>query len=121
MTVPNGSIFLSAGFALCFSCFGQDGSVNTPAPLPPALSHLKLIEDFTGAHQAAPVVRIVPRKPVWMTSKASPAAASGQCAHIIMKLAPPDIDKKMVIGVPDGSLGKISVFRGLPQCVQDLR
>ncbi len=126
MTVPNAPMFVSAGLALCLSCFGQVGIVNTPAPRQQtpglnSLSHIKLIEDFTGAHQATSTTGIKRPVRVYLMAKAPPAFADGDCAHVIVKLAPPEVDRRIVIGVPESSLGKIVIFKGLPQCLQDVR
>lgn len=134
MTVPKGSTILSAGFALCFCCFGQS---ELPQPLGRnSLSHVQLIEGFKPAINArqntlsgglkrarpiAPTPSIKLRKPIYMMSEASRTTPGGRCAHIILKLAEPGIDTKLVLKVPENRLGGIRAYRGLPQCSEDVR
>jgi hypothetical protein len=134
VTVPNGLIILSAGLALCFGCFAQS---ELPQPLgSKSLSHVQLIEGFkpavnardntpaggsTRARPIAPTPDVRLRKLPLVMPQVSRAFPGGRCAHIILKSPPPDLDTKLVLKAPENRLGPIRTFRGLPQCLEDVR
>ena len=134
MTVPNGSTILSTSFALCFCCFGQS---QLPQPLGRnSLSHVQLIEGFKPAinvrdntlapgsarfRQIAPTPTAKLRKPIYMMSRVPRDLPGGRCAHIILKSPSPDLDTKLVLKAPENRLGPIRTYRGLPECLEDVR
>jgi hypothetical protein len=129
--VLNASIVISTSFALCLGCFGQS---ELPQPLGRnSLSHVQLIEGFTPAvnardntlagraRQIAPTPTAKLRKLPLAPPQVSRAFPGGRCAHIIVKSPPPDVDTKLVLKAPENRLGPISAYRGLPQCLEDVR
>ena len=97
-------------------------SVERTPPAPKSLQSLEPIEKNTtgfwsllrGAQARAPQILQAP-------SPEATAALPRTCAHILIYVAPPSADDKMMIKVPKDDSNPTPTYQGLPPCSRDFR
>lgn len=103
----------------------RQSSLERTPPAPKSLQSLEPIEKTTtgfwsllpGAQARAPQILQAPSPEQTEATAARPRT----CAHILIYVAPPSADDKMMIKLPEDDSNPTPTYQGLPPCSRDFR
>jgi hypothetical protein len=95
----------------------QQPSTKRTPPLPKVLRFPELLTDPRDVQAGTPLILQAPNP------EQSEAASElpGACAHILIYMAPPSADDKMMIKVHRDDSNPVPTYQGLPPCSRDFR